>query len=69
MRHTENKHVVGFKAVHDNVLAHGHATASNAEIFIAGKPDIREAGKRENRSVMESISRLAISMLPLSFAV
>ncbi len=45
MRDTKNKHVLGFKAVHDDVLAHSQASASNPEIFIAGTPDIGKAGE------------------------
>jgi hypothetical protein len=49
MCHTENKHVVGFRAVHDSVLAHGDATASGAKLFIAGTPDIRKLARVKNR--------------------
>ena len=64
MRDTKDKHVLAFKAVHDDVLAHSHASASNPKIFIAGTADIGKAGKEKKRSVMESIRRLPISMLP-----
>ena len=35
MRDTKDKHVLAFKAVHDNVLAHSYAAASSPKIFIA----------------------------------
>jgi len=32
MRDTKDQHVLGFKAVHDDVLVHGHAAASDTKI-------------------------------------
>ena len=68
MHDAKDKRVLVFDTVNDDIFPHGHAAVSGAEIFIAGTSDIGKAGKHEKRPVMESIKRLAISMLPLSFA-
>jgi hypothetical protein len=68
MHNPKNEHVLCFEAVYDNIFAHGHAAAADSKIFIAGTPYIGKPASEKKRSVMESIRRLAISMLPFSFA-
>jgi len=47
MDYAKDKGVLVFDAVNDDVLAHGKATSSGAEIFSAGTSDIGKAGQRE----------------------
>ena len=42
----QNEYIVGFDAVEDNVFTDGEAAAPEAEIFIAGTPNLEEAGKQ-----------------------
>jgi len=70
MHDAKDQRVLFLDIVNDDILPHGHAAASGAEIFVAGTSDIGEAGKpsAKKRAVMVSTNRLAISILRLSFA-
>ena len=46
MHDTQDKHVLVFDTVNDDIFAHGQAAASGPKIFIAGTSDIKEAGKK-----------------------
>jgi hypothetical protein len=46
MHDAQDKHVLVFNTVNDEVFAHAQAAASRAKIFIAGAADIREAGEK-----------------------
>ncbi len=66
---SQDKRVLVFNTVDDDIFAHGQAAGSKAKIFIAGASNIRKPATTRKRSVMVSMRRLAISMLPLSLAV
>lgn len=67
--HMKNQYVLRLDAVQNDVLTDGETTEAGAQLLIPGAAEARVAGKeKEARSVMESISRLAISKLPLSLA-
>lgn len=44
---TKDQYVLGFDTVHENILTYGETAVATAEIFGAGTPQVREAGKQE----------------------
>jgi hypothetical protein len=47
MHNTQDKSILVFDTVNDDIFPNGHAAASGAEIFIAGTSEIEEAGEDE----------------------
>jgi hypothetical protein len=68
MYDAEDKRVLVFDAVDDHVFPHGQATVAGADVLFSRPPDIGKLASVKKRSVIVSIRRLAISMLPLSLA-
>ena len=46
MHDTQDKRILVFDTVNDDVFAHDQAAASRAKIFIAGASDIKETGEK-----------------------
>jgi len=69
MQDAKDQRLVIFDAVNNDVFAHGQAAVSGTEILFARTSDARKAANRK-KAVCDgvSIKRLAISILPLSFA-
>jgi hypothetical protein len=47
MYDAKDKHILVFNTVNDDILPHSHASASGAEIVIAGTSDVGEARQHE----------------------
>ena len=63
--HVENQNPLVLQAIDDDVLPDDEAPQTWAQIFVATPANVRKAASRKNRSVMsvmESITRSAISM-------
>ena len=67
--HMKYQNVFIFHPVDDDVLARRKTPQPRTQILIAASSDVGVTGKKENRSVRESITRSAISVLPLSLAI
>lgn len=67
--HMKNQHVLIFNAVDDDVLAREKTPQARTQILIAASSNVGVTGKKKNRSLRESITRSAISMLPLTLAM
>ena len=65
----QDEHVLAFYTVNDDIFAAGKAPQTGTEVLVAAASYIGMAGEKKKRSVMESIRRSAISMLPLSLAM
>jgi hypothetical protein len=68
MDHAKDQGVSVVDAIDNDIFPNGQAAGAWAEIVITRASDMAKAAKRRARFVMVSIRRLAISMLPLSFA-
>lgn len=65
----QDLHLLAFNAVDDDVLANGKGSQSGSQVENAAAAYTRMPGEQKNRSVMESISRSAMSKLPLLVAM
>jgi hypothetical protein len=68
VNYAKNENVISFDAINKNVIACCKTAYSRAELAITRASCVRKTGEKEKRSVMDSISRVATSMLPLSVA-
>jgi hypothetical protein len=72
MNDAKNENVLPPDAINDDVITRGEAARPAAEILIAGASDVvrckDKPARKKNRLVIESINRVATSMLPLSLA-
>ena len=68
MYHPEDENVRAFDAIDNDVSPHGKAARADAEILVARASDEGKAGQKREAPVIESISRVATSMLALSLA-
>ena len=61
----ENEHVFVLDAVDDDILATGKLRRPGRKSSSRARPTLGYLARRKNRSVMESIKRSAMSILPL----
>lgn len=65
----KDQYVLMINTVNNEILARQKTPQAGTQIVIATAPDMRIAGKKEKTLSMESITRSAISTLPLSVAM
>jgi hypothetical protein len=63
------KDVLAFNTVNNDIFAAGKAPQTRTKVLVPASSQIGVGGEKKKRSVMESIRRSAISMLPLSLAM
>jgi hypothetical protein len=65
----QDEDVLAFDTVNNDIFSTGKAPQAGTEVLVAAASHIGMLARRKNRCVMESITRSAISMLPLSLAM
>jgi hypothetical protein len=61
--------VLAFNAVNNHIFAAGKTSQPRTKVLVPASSQIGVVARRKKRSIIESIRRSAISMLPLSLAM
>jgi len=68
VKHAKDENVGSLDTINNDVLSHNERADACTEIFITGVSSVRKVARRAKRPVIESIKRVAISILALALA-